>query len=92
QVIGGRQCTLEGYVHEGEVVPYGIVDSIRYPQVLSFFYYLYPSKLPERVQERMGELTKTVMTHIGFDNSAFNIEFFWDEVQDQIWLLEINTR
>ena len=92
QVIGGRQCTLEGYVQNGEVVPYGVVDSIRYPQVLSFFYYMYPSKLPPRVQEKMGEITKTVMAHIGYDNSAFNIEYFWDEVQDRIWLLEINTR
>ncbi len=92
QVIGGRQCTLEGYVHDGEVVPYGVVDSIRYPQVLSFFYYMYPSKLPERIQRKMGEITKTVMAHIGYDNSAFNVEYFWDEVQDRIWLLEINTR
>lgn len=92
QMIGGRQCTLEGYVHNGEVVPYAIVDSIRYPQVLSFFYYLYPSRLPERVQKRMDEITTKVMKHIGFDHSAFNVEFFWDEVQDRIWLLEINTR
>ena len=92
QVIGGRQCTLEGYVFNGEVVPYGIVDSIRYPQVLSFFYYLYPSQLPERIQKRMRDITVRVMEHIGYDNSAFNIEFFWDEVQDKIWLLEINTR
>jgi len=92
QIIGGRQCTVEGYVHNGEVVPYGIVDSIRFPQVLSFYYYLYPSKLPVPVQEKMRELTKTIMSHVGFDNSAFNIEFFWDEVDDQIWLLEINTR
>lgn len=92
QVIGGRQCTLEGYVHEGEVVPYGVVDSIRYPQVLSFYYYLYPSRLPERVQRKMGEITKKVMAHIGYDNAAFNAEYFWDEVQDRIWLLEINTR
>jgi len=92
QIIGGRQCTVEGYVYEGEVVPYGIVDSIRYPQVLSFFYYMYPSKLPDNVQETMRDLTKKIMSHIGFDNSAFNIEFFWDEVQNQIWLLEINTR
>lgn len=92
QMIGGRQCTVEGYVHNGEVVPYGVVDSIRYPQVLSFFYYLYPSNLPKRVQDKMRELTVQIMEHVGFDNSAFNIEFFWDEIQDQIWLLEINTR
>ncbi len=92
QIIGGRQCTVEGYVHEGEVVPYGVVDSIRYPHVLSFFYYMYPSRLPDRVQRKMTDLTKTIMRHVGFDNSAFNIEFFWDEVANQVWLLEINTR
>ena len=92
EIIGGRQCTVEGYVHEGEVVPYGVVDSIRYPQVLSFFYYMYPSKLPDNVQAKMHELTKKIMSHVGYDNSAFNIEFFWDEIRDQVWLLEINTR
>ncbi|MGQ0334489.1 ATP-grasp domain-containing protein [Halomonas elongata] len=92
EIIGGWQCTVEGYVFEGEVVSYGIVDSLRYPQVLSFFHYRYPSGLPGPVQDKMRELTDTVMRHIGFDNSAFNIEYFWDEVQDRIWLLEINTR
>ncbi|MCK2183946.1 ATP-grasp domain-containing protein [Halomonas getboli] len=92
EIIGGWQCTVEGYVFEGEVVSYGIVDSLRYPQVLSFFHYRYPSGLPDPVQDKMRELTDRVMRHIGFDNSAFNIEYFWDEVQDRIWLLEINTR
>jgi biotin carboxylase len=92
QVIGGRQCTVEGYVHKGEVVSYGIVDSIRYPQVISFFHYLYPSRLPPRVQAKMRELTDRVMRRTGFDDSAFNIEYFWDEISDRIWILEINTR
>lgn len=92
QVIGGRQCTVEGYVHNGEVVPYGTVDSIRYPQVLSFFYYFYPSTLPGRVQEQMNEITRKIMSHIGYDNAGFNIEYYWDEVSNRIWLLEINTR
>ncbi|MCH4564843.1 MULTISPECIES: ATP-grasp domain-containing protein [Halomonas] len=92
EIIGGWQCTVEGYVFEGEVVSYGIVDSLRYPQVLSFFHYRYPTGLPGYVQEKMTELTRTVMTHIGYDNAAFNIEYYWDEVQERIWLLEINTR
>ena len=92
QVIGGRQCTVEGYVHDGEVVPYGTVDSIRYPQVLSFFYYLYPSTLPRRVQDEMDAITRKVIAHIGYDNAGFNVEYYWDEVQNKIWLLEINTR
>lgn len=92
EIIGGWQCTVEGYVYQGKVVPYGIVDSIRYPHVLSFFYYRYPSRLPEYIQDKMRELTDTIMTHIGYDNAAFNVEYFWDEVQNRIWLLEINTR
>ncbi|EPC02012.1 hypothetical protein L861_20380 [Litchfieldella anticariensis FP35 = DSM 16096] len=92
EIIGGWQCTVEGYVYQGEVVSYGIVDSLRYPQVLSFFHYRYPSGLPDYVQDKMVELTHTVMSHIGYDNAAFNIEYYWDEVQDRIWLLEINTR
>ncbi|WP_280553999.1 ATP-grasp domain-containing protein [Halomonas sp. 25-S5] len=92
EIIGGWQCTVEGYVYNGEVVSYGIVDSLRYPQVLSFFHYRYPSGLPEDIQSSMVELTDRIMTHIGYDNAAFNIEYFWDEVQGRIWLLEINTR
>ncbi|MEQ6916454.1 ATP-grasp domain-containing protein [Halomonas aquatica] len=91
-IIGGWQCTVEGYVFDGEVVSYGIFDSLRYPQVLSFFHYRYPSGLPDAIQAKMRELTDTMMTHIGYDNAAFNVEYFWDEVQDRIWLLEINTR
>lgn len=91
-IIGGRQCTVEGYVYDGEVVPYGIVDSIRYPGVISFFRYQYPSKLPARIQRRMTQITDRIMQHVGYDNAAFNIEFFWDELLDKIWLLEINTR
>ncbi|WP_372614596.1 acetyl-CoA carboxylase biotin carboxylase subunit family protein [Halomonas sp.] len=92
EIIGGWQCTVEGYVFDGEVVSYGIVDSLRYPHVLSFFHYRYPSGLPEDVQATMVELTDTIMGHIGYDNAAFNVEYFWDEVQGRIWLLEINTR
>lgn len=83
---------MEGYVFDGEVVSYGIVDSLRYPQVLSFFHYRYPSGLPDDIQATMVALTETIMGHIGYDNAAFNVEYFWDEVQGRIWLLEINTR
>ncbi|MFI0471973.1 acetyl-CoA carboxylase biotin carboxylase subunit family protein [Halomonas sp. HMF6819] len=92
EIIGGWQCTVEGYVFEGKVVPYGIVDSLRYPRVLSFLYYHYPSTLPEKIQDKMRELTTMLLSHIGYDNAAFNVEFFWDEVQNRIWLLEVNTR
>ena len=40
----------------------------------------------------MIRITEKIISHIGFDNSAFNIEYYWDRGRDKIWLLEINTR
>lgn len=91
-LIGGHQCTISGYVYEHEVYSYGLIDSVRYPDSPSFFYYLLPSSLPEEVQQRMEEISRKVMKQIGFNNSAFNIEYFYDEEKDQIYLLEINPR
>jgi hypothetical protein len=91
-IIGGRQCTLEGYSSDGKVETFGIVDSIRYENGVSFFRYEYPSTLPDAVQQEMIDIAKKVIPHIGFDNSAFNIEFYWNREEDKVWLLEINTR
>ena len=89
----GHQCTLEGYVHKGDIHVYGIVDSLREgPHQSCFSRYQYPSQLPARVRQRMIAAAKAFMAHIGYDNSAFNIEFYWDHQEDAIRLLEINTR
>lgn len=92
QAVTGRLCTLEGHVFEGELFVHGIIDSFRYPKVSSFQRYQYPSRLPRKIQERMAEFAQRIMKQIGFDNSGFNIEFFYDEKRDKIWLLEINPR
>ena len=91
-LIGGHQCTLSGFVHEGNVETYGVVDSINYPDTDSFFYYLFPSRLPDSVKERLDRIAKKVMPAVGFNNSPFNIEFYYDEQKDDIRLLEINPR
>jgi len=92
QIISGKQCTLEGYVYNGRVHTYGIIDSIREPNRTSFARYQYPSALPRGVQEKMAGIAEQVMKQVGFDNSPFNLEFFWDKKRDKIWFLEINTR
>jgi hypothetical protein len=91
-IIGGRQCTLEGYSLNGRVEATGIIDSIRYENGVSFFRYEHPSSLPFKIQERMVRLSEKIIPALGFDDSAFNIEYFWDRGRDKIWLLEINTR
>ena len=89
----GYQCTLEGYVYSGQVFVYGVIDSIRDSVHQSTFVrYQYPSRLPVPVQDRMVAATEKIMTHIGYDNAPFNIEFYWDPKRDRISLLEINTR
>jgi len=92
QIIGGRQATVEGYVLNGSVRSHGIIDSIRYPGTSSFFSYQYPSRLPEPVRREMLEVVERLLSAIDYDDSPFNIEFFWDEDTDRLWLLEVNTR
>ncbi|MFN2332248.1 MAG: acetyl-CoA carboxylase biotin carboxylase subunit family protein [Halomonas sp.] len=92
-ISAGRQCTLEGYVQNGQVHSVGFVDSLRdakHPSVL--LRYEYPSSLPDDVQERMLATTQRFLARIGYDNSPFNIEYYLDEQTDRIWLLEINAR
>jgi hypothetical protein len=89
----GSQCTQEGYAFGGEVEVYGTIDSLRCgPTRSSFSRYQYPSTLPQAVRDRMTEITRRVIQHIGYDMAPFNIEYFWDATRDRIWLLEINTR
>lgn len=91
-LIGGHQCTLEGAVQDGRVAFHGMIDSLRVPGQSSFQRYQYPSRLPESVQAEMRDVATRVLTRAGFDHSCFNIEFFWDDNADRVWLLEINVR
>jgi biotin carboxylase len=92
-IASGRQCTVEGYAWHGDVVCYGVVDSLREgPQGSSFTRYQYPSTLPPPVIARMATTCRRLMRHIGYDDAPFNIEFYWDADSDRLWLLEINPR
>lgn len=90
--LAGHQATLEGYVLDGEVHVYGVVDSVRHPDAPTFLRYEYPSRLPGRVTERMADMARRVITQVGMERSTFNIEYFWDEATDRVGLLEVNTR
>ena len=91
-IIGGRQCTQEGFCFNGQVEIYATIDSFREPYLPSFSSYQYPSTLPPDVQKRMTVISKTIMEYIGYDNAPCNIEYFWDMESNRIWLLEINPR
>lgn len=88
----GQQLTVEGYVHGSRPYIYGIIDSETYPGTSSFLRYEYPSEQSEEVRERLIDLTQRVITRVGLDNTAFNVEYFYDPSEDTIVLLEINPR
>jgi hypothetical protein len=90
--IKGHQCTIEGYAYEGQAKTYGVVDSFRTDNGISFHRYQYPSRLPEDVKRRIAVASRKVMEHIGYNNAGFNIEWFWDEESDALKVLEINSR
>ncbi len=90
--ISGHQCTVEGYVFDGEVVIYGLVDSVTHEKYPSFARYQYPSGLPYEVQYRMSDLSRKVIRQIGLSNAAFNIEYFYNAEENEINLLEVNPR
>jgi biotin carboxylase len=92
-IAADAQVTLEGYVFSGEVVVYGAVDSVREGGVgSSFSRYQYPSRMPREVLEKMEDVTRKLLTEVGYDNAPFNVEFFYDEETGRISLLEVNTR
>lgn len=91
-ISSGKQCTVEGYSYQNQVECYGIVDSIRYPNQVSFSRYQYPSTLSTLIKQRIHDISKTIIKHLGFDQSAFNIEYYYEEDSDCLRLLEINSR
>ena len=92
EIIGGWQCTVEGVVLGGEIHVHGVVDSHRVDGKSVFDRYEYPSELPEAVKDRMLEATRRLVDRLGYDNRAFNVEYYWDREADTIALLEVNAR
>jgi biotin carboxylase len=92
EILTGQQTTVEGFIYEGEAHTYGIVDIIRNPGSSTFNHYIYPSRFPPDVQQRINDVACQIMAHTGYNNAPFNIEFFYDDERDRLLLLEINTR
>ncbi|WP_147261832.1 ATP-grasp domain-containing protein [Pseudonocardia hierapolitana] len=92
EAMTGARAATEGYVHDGEVVVYGVLDSITYPERSSFLRHQYPSQLPEPVQKRLVEVSERVIAGVGLDWTTFSVEFFCDPESGDVCLLEINPR
>jgi len=92
EALTGARAATEGYVHDGQVVVYGVLDSITYPERSSFLRHQYPSQLPEHVQRRLVDVSERVIERVGLDWTTFSVEFFCDPGSGDVRLLEINPR
>jgi hypothetical protein len=91
-LIDGDQCTLEGHVHDGEVDVHGVFDIHREADGSTFSHYTYPSRLPDHARRRMRTIATDLISAAGYDDGAFNIEFFVDAAEGRTWILEVNPR
>lgn len=92
QPLSGQQCTVSGFVHDDRVTIMGVVDSLHYPGTSSFSSFVYPSRLPAAVTDRLADLTRELVEPFGLSETGFNVEYFYDEGSDSISILEVNPR
>ncbi|WP_425455369.1 ATP-grasp domain-containing protein [Amycolatopsis palatopharyngis] len=92
EAMSGQQAASEGYVHDGEVVVYGVLDSLNYSGTSSFLRHQYPSQLPTPMVRRIREISEKVIKQLGMNNCTFSIEFFCKPESDDVCLLEVNPR
>ncbi|MGQ0480248.1 MAG: ATP-grasp domain-containing protein [Pseudonocardia sp.] len=90
--MSGQQVATEGYVRDGEIRVYGVLDSVDYPDSSVFLRHQYPSQLPDEVCERLKDLSERAIARTGLDNSTFSVEFFYQPRTGDACLLEINPR
>ncbi|WP_340105708.1 ATP-grasp domain-containing protein [Rhodohalobacter sp. 8-1] len=92
EALPGVQATVEGYVHNGNIDFIGAFDSKRHRHHETFFSYEYPANLDQKSIANIEKTSTKILKNFGYDNSSFNIEYFYDKDNDDFWILEINPR
>jgi biotin carboxylase len=92
EVMHGEQLNIDGYCIRGEVHFLGVIDEVMYPNTQAFMRFEYPSRLPNAVQNRAKEISKQVLEGLNYQHGFFNIEFVYDQKEDQLKIIEINPR
>jgi ATP-grasp domain len=90
--ISCPQFNLDGYVWKGQAKLFGVVDAIMYPGTQAFMRWDYPSRLNATIQQRALDIAQTFLSAVGFDHGLFNMEFFYDALQDRLTVIEFNPR
>ncbi len=90
--VRAPQYNLDGYVFRGDVRALGTVDAVMYPGTHAFMRFELPSRLAPAVQARALDVARRFLSAVGFDHGQFNMEFFYDERNDRLTVIEFNPR
>ena len=86
------QFNLDGWVQDGRVHALGVVDAVMYPGTQAFMRWEHPSRLAAAVQRRALEVAQRFLGAIGYAHGFFNLEFFYDDHDDCLRVIECNPR
>lgn len=92
EIVSGLQVAPEGSVRNGQVNFHGIFDMHVGGHGKKIDRIEYPSRVADDLEKRMFNACEAFMTHIGFNDGCFNMEFRWDEDKQKLWVIEVNTR
>lgn len=92
QPVTARQYNLDGYVLGGDLRELGVVESVMYPGTQSFMRFDYPCAMPAAARARAADVARRFLAATGFSHGLFNMEFFYDEAQDRLTVIEFNPR
>jgi hypothetical protein len=92
QPVTARQYNLDGYVFDGDLRELGIVESVMYPGTQCFMRFAHPCALPVCVRTRALDVAQRFFDAVRFTHGLFNMEFFYDEIQDRLTVIEFNPR
>ena len=90
--VAGQEVNVDGYVRDGSVNFVGLCDAVMFPGTDQFERFVYPSRVPPRVRERMRELAGRLLSGMGYRHGFFNLEMIWDPATDRLMLIELNPR
>jgi biotin carboxylase len=86
------QFNLDGWVQDGRVHALGVVDAVMYPGTQAFMRWEHPSRLAAAVQRRALDVAQRFLGAIGYAHGFFNLEFFYDDDDDCLRVIECNPR
>ncbi len=90
--VTGHEVNVDGYVRDGKVTFIGLCDAVMFPGTDQFERFVYPSRVPPEVQEKIRALAERLLSGMGYRHGFFNIEMFWDPATDRLMIIELNPR